>query len=314
MWLLKNLKESLRSVGKKVIHIPTLSDTSADFLKLFEMSRVASLEKECVCFNFSRCKSLRPNAVAFIGGLSRFLESQGIKVLFDWKSIESDFVRSILAENNFAKAFDFPFQKRIEDTIPYREDRKMSVEDIMDYLADSWLGKGWVLLSARLRDAIAGRVWEIYNNAFEHSGTPIGVFSCGQHLDSSNQLILSVVDFGQGIPSKVRNFLSLKDRRAEKLTDASCLRWAFQRGNSTFTGEVPRGLGLDLIKEFIRLNEGKLEVYSNTGYAIINKSGEMYRNREVGFHGTLIHITLRCDESMYKFEDEMDPVFQEVLL
>jgi hypothetical protein len=61
-----------------------------------------------------------------------------------------------------------------------------------------WIGKGWVHVSDRLRDAIVGRMWEIYNNAFEHSGTPIGGYSCGQYFKTHNNLILSVVDFGQG--------------------------------------------------------------------------------------------------------------------
>jgi hypothetical protein len=297
-------------VAKKIIFIPTLGDSPTDFEKLFEVGNEVYKTKSDICFNFSKCKSLKPNAVVFIGGLARFAESKGVKSFFDWDSLESDFVRSTLAENNFAAAFNYPFQKRLENAIPYREDRVMSMNNIMDYLVDYWLRRGWVLLSSRLCDAIAGKMWEVYNNAFEHSGTSIGVFSCGQHFDS-NQLVLSVVDFGQGIPTKVRSFLSKKDRRAERLTDASCLRWAFQRGNSTNTGEVPRGLGLDLLKEFIRVNEGKLEVYSNKGYAIINKNGESYKDRDVAFGGTMIHITLRCDESLYRFEDEVDPVFQE---
>ncbi|MCB2264313.1 MAG: hypothetical protein LGR52_15440 [Candidatus Thiosymbion ectosymbiont of Robbea hypermnestra] len=75
--------------------------------------------------------------------------------------------------------------------------------------------------------------------------------------------MLSVVDFGQGIPAKIRGFFQRyigKDLVA-RLTGASCLRWAFQAGNTTKVGE-PGGSGLDLLKEFIRLNQGKLEIYS----------------------------------------------------
>ena len=75
--------------------------------------------------------------------------------------------------------------------------------------------------------------------------------------------------------------------------------------------DVARGLGLDLLKEFIRLNEGKMEVYSNKGYVIIDKNGDRYKNHEIAFEGTVIHITLRCDENLYKFGHEIDPIFQE---
>ena len=167
------------------------------------------------------------------------------------------------------------------------------MNDIMDYLTYNWIGKGWVQVSPRLRDAIVGRMWEIYNNAFEHSGTQIGVFSCGQYFKGYSDLVLSVVDFGQGIPANVRGFFRQHagEDQVSKLSGASCLKWAFQAGNTTKIGE-PAGSGLDLLKDFIRVNQGKLEVYSNDGYALINKERERYENRGLSFEGTLFHITL----------------------
>jgi hypothetical protein len=64
--------------------------------------------------------------------------------------------------------------------------------------------------------------------------------------------------------------------------------------------------GLDLLKEFVRLNQGKLEIYSNDGYAIVDKDGERYENRELAFEGTVVHITLRCNEQPYRFFDEAE--------
>jgi len=183
------------------------------------------------------------------------------------------------------------------------------MNNIMDYLTYGWIGRGWLHVSDLLRDAIAGKMWEIYNNAFEHSGTNIGVYSCGQYFQHQNDLILSVVDFGQGIPAEVRSFLIRRDPRAEDLSASSCLRWAFTRGMSTSTDGVARGLGLDLLKEFVSINQGKLEVYSNEGYAIIDKDGERYANLGISFEGTLFHITLRCNESLYCFKKETVPSF-----
>ncbi len=57
----------------------------------------------------------------------------------------------------------------------------MNVADLIAYLKTKWLGRGWITVSTRLRDAIVGRVWKIYANAFEHSHSPVGIFSCGQH-------------------------------------------------------------------------------------------------------------------------------------
>jgi hypothetical protein len=291
-------------VAQKVLHIPTLNDRAWDFDQLFGIWSQANDYFEEMRVDFSGCGFLRPNAVAFLGGLARLIESRLGTVVFDWSTLHNDAVMMNLRQNGFAGAFGHPSPGWTGNSIPYREDRSRDANEIMDYLEHYWLGRGWVRVSQRLRDAIVGHMWEIYNNAFEHSDSEIGVFSCGQHFQNKNELVLSVVDFGQGIAAKVRNFLS-RDSRAGSLTAASCLKWAFQRGTTTKPREEgPGGLGLDLLKEFIRVNHGKLELYSNEGYGVIDSAGEHFRNLSVSFEGTVFHITLRCDESLYRFADE----------
>jgi hypothetical protein len=298
-------------MAQKVIQIPTLNDGQTDFGLLFGAWDQVNDYFEDVSFNFSSCRFLRPNAVAFLGGLARLIESRLGSGVFDWSTLPvGGKVITNLCQNGFAGTFGYPSSGWDGNSIPYREDKTLDMNGIMDYLTYNWIGKGWVHVSDRLRDAIAGRMWEIYNNAFEHSGTQIGVFSCGQHFWRQNDLILSVVDFGRGIPANVRTFLRqyANEKQVAKLTGASCLRWAFQAGNTTKVGE-PGGSGLDLLKEFIRVNQGKLEVYSNEGYAIIDRDGERYENRDISFEGTVVHITLRCDENLYRFRNETESSF-----
>ena len=292
---------------QKVIQIPTLNDGPHDFARLFGIWNEVNDYFEDIRFDFSRCGFLRPNAVAFFGGLTRLVESRMGSVTFDWSTLHHDAVMTNLCQNGFAGNFGYPTSAWSGNSIPYREDKTRDVGGIMDYLEQYWLGRGWVQVSKRLRDAIVGHMWEIYNNAFEHSGSEIGVFTCGQHFPHNETLLLTVVDFGQGIPAKIRGFFRqhTDEERVAKLTGASCLRWAFQAGNTTKVGE-PGGSGLDLLKEFVRLNQGKLEIYSNDGYAIVDKGGERFENRELAFEGTVVHITLRCDENLYRFSDEAE--------
>lgn len=291
---------------RQVIHIPTLNDRPDDFAWLFQIWKEANDNFEDIRFDFSHCNFLRPNAVAFLGGLARLIESRSRSWEFDWPTLRRGAVLTNLCQNGFAGIFGYPSPGWNGNSIPYREDETLNMNGIMDYLTFNWIGKGWVHVSERLRDAIAGRMWEIYSNAFEHSGSAIGVFSCGQHYWRHNTLILSVVDFGRGIPAIVRSFLSqhVEAELVTKLSGATCLKWAFESGNSTSVDGVARGLGLDLLKEFIRLNQGKLEVYSNNAYAIVDKDGDRYENRNLNFEGTAVHITLRCDERLYLFRDE----------
>ncbi len=293
-------------MDEEIIQIPTLKGTDADFEKLFAIWRqVKDLERN-VCFAFSKCISLRPHAVAFLGGLARLIESQSANVRFDWSSLsETDAVMKTLCQNGFAEVFGHKPSKLSDHSVPYREDKSLDSDGIMDYLTSNWIGRDWVHVSKRLRNAIAGKVWEVYNNAFEHGGSNIGIFSCGQHYGAGKHLLLSVVDFGIGIPAKVRTFVGSDPQSKEVPADA-CLRWAFMPGTTTSGGDIAKGLGLDLLKEFVAINDGKLEVYSNEGYAIINKDGDKYYTRPNSFDGTVVYITLQCDESYYRFSDEAD--------
>src|SRR5438094_3431457 len=130
-----------------------------------------------------------------------------------------------------------------------------------------WLGRGWVNVSHRLRDAIVGNMAEVYLNAFEHARSPVGVFTCGQHFPGKQELNLTIVDFGVGIPSNVRLFKA-NEFRPEQLPAAKCMEWAFQSGTSTRSetpGQGPCGLGLDLLRAFVQQNGGRLEMFINAG-------------------------------------------------
>jgi len=292
---------------EKVIRVPSLNDLAWDFQQLFLIWSQANEGNEDVRFDFSHCQFLRPNAVVFLGGLARLIESRLRTVIFDWNTLQNEKVMTNICQNGFAGIFGHTIVGWDGNSIPYREDMTLNMNEIMDYLTYNWIGRGWVHVSERLQNAIAGTMWEIYANAFEHSGTQIGVFSCGQHFWNQNDLILSVVDFGRGIPANVRNFFRqyVDENQISKLSDATLLKWAFERSNSTCMGGVARGLGLDFLKQFIRINQGKLEVYSNQGYAIVDQAGERYENIRNSFEGTVVHITLRCVENLYQFQGEV---------
>jgi hypothetical protein len=149
---------------------------------------------------------------------------------------------------------------------------------------------------------------EIYLNAFDHGQSPIGVFSCGQHFPKNHELNLTIVDFGVGIPSNVRLFKA-GSIEPEELSAAKCMEWAFQRGTSTKPGG--RGIGLDLIQDFVRLNKGRLEMFSHEGYVVIEDGKISFAERKSFFEGTLVNISLRCDESYYCLASELnnEPLF-----
>ncbi|HLE61829.1 MAG TPA: hypothetical protein VI750_01755 [Pyrinomonadaceae bacterium] len=287
------------------IFVPTISEGLTSYDRLFDMWRQVNTARNRVTFDFSGCTFLGQSGVAFLGGLARLIERRGGEVSFDWDTLRSN-VRMNLAQNGFLSAFQGGVGPWEGNSIPYREDPQLDKDALVDYLADRWLGRDWVHVSDGLRNALAARVCEIYVNAFEHSESRVGVFSCGQHYPNLRMVRLTAVDFGVGIPGNVRNFAG-----DETIHAGSAMKWAFRRGTTTRPGSAGGGIGLDLLKELVRVNGGALSVFSHEGYAVLLSQSERYQARPHYFEGTMVTITLRCDEKYYRLMHERDnkPLF-----
>jgi hypothetical protein len=293
------------TLERRILAVPTINDDPPDFDRLFRLWGQVNDDSLEVEFNFTRCRFLQQNAVAFLGGIARLIEYRGGKATFNWDTLQ-DNIRGNLIQNGFMGCFSESRGPWVGNSIPYQEYPTRSKENIMNYLKVKWLGRGWVSVSPILRDAIVGTVWEIYENAFEHSFSPLGVFCCGQHYPQLHLLKLCVLDVGVGIPSSVRLFM-----KKETASAAAALRWAFRPGNTTKPNGMGRGMGLDLLREFVKVNQGELEIYSHEGYGQIKEGRERYLDRPTFFEGTVVNITFQCDESYYHLasEEQKDKLF-----
>jgi len=297
------------TVNKITINIPRLNDNSYDFDMLFSFWRqINRIEEPEVFFSFEKCDFLQQNAVAFIGGLVRLIQYKGGSAYFHRKTIRER-VRTNLEQNGFLHALGFSGPAWDGNSIPYREDSIYDHNGFAEYLSDRWLGRGWVRISDILKTHITQPVIEAYINVFDHAESPIGVITCGQRYPSLGKLKLAIVDFGVGIPHTVRSYLKKPD-----MASADALRWAFQPGTTTKEGTSrARGVGLKYLKSFIEENEGKLEIYSDNGYACIASGSESFSVRSIGFEGTLIQITLRSNARYYRLPVEQDYDSSELL-
>lgn len=242
------------------------------------------------------------NGVAVLGGIANLCSLQDQKVEFLWGTLQPD-VRKSLGRNGFMEYFGMPAVRSTGTAVPFRHDRELTRDILIDYLYEKWIGTGRVHLSEGLKSAIVGRTCEIYTNSFDHGHSPVGVFTSGQHYPRKKLLKLTVVDFGVGIPHNVREFLRGQNSFAAELSGAAAMHWAFQSGNTTKTEGIARGMGLKLLRDFVRLNKGKLEIYSHDGQAIID-SGQSFSTRNRVFPATVVNITFSCDESYYQLASE----------
>jgi len=261
-----------------------------------------------IILDFSACGRLSLNAILFLGGLVALVRTEGGSIRMLETTLKPK-MKEILATNGMLAHLGSRSAGATTGELPFERYDSSDESKVIDYLERRWLGSGAVQLSPNLQNAIVGNVWEVYANVFEHSESPIGVVHSGSLDRRGHKLLLSVMDLGIGIPESVQRFWPHRT-----IHPGSALRWAFTDGTSTKAEAVgySRGLGLHTLKEFIRVNRGYLEVFSNYGYAKITTERETYRRSQFNFPGTLMHINLSADERFYCFAEEL-PKFRSVL-
>jgi anti-sigma regulatory factor (Ser/Thr protein kinase) len=289
----------------KTIRIPTINDGVSDFCTLFKTYNEIVGSRNDVILDFSRCGFLRQNAVAFLGGLSRVMDTRTPSLHFKWSSLPND-ISTNLAQNGFLGAIRGGSTPWTGNSIPYREDRIINPDEIIDYLKTKWLGRGWINISPKLANLIAGNLFEVFANAFEHSHSDVGVFTCGQYYPQLRELSICIADFGVGIPYNVREY-SKQEGIAQTISSDQAIRWAFQPGTTTKPNGSSRGLGLDILKQFIKINDGNLYLFSQDAYVIVNSEIEEYKLHRCHFQGTILNITIKCDEKYYVLSGETLP-------
>lgn len=283
------MRECYNATSVHRLHIPTINDGPSDFKRLFrKWQSIREQLPSSVLLDFSGCRFLRPNAIAFLGGMAQSLKLMGVCVDVDAQTIQ-DNVKRNLDRNDFLVPFGAKPYPWDGNTVPYRQYSYNKVHSIPEYLENQWLGRGDAKISDSYKNEIIGNTLEIFINAFDHGNSPIGVVTCGQKFPNLKELQLTVIDFGIGIPKNVKNFLD-----HSQITSAEALQWACTKGHST-RREIPGGLGLNTLKSFVMDNQGKIEIYSHNGYAIFNEDGEDYRVIDSFFEGTLVNITVKFD-------------------
>lgn len=141
---------------------------------------------------------------------------------------------------------------------------------------------------------------EVFNNIFDHSGSPISGYVITQFFPYRNKLSFSVCDFGVGIPTSINQFRIINNKKP--IEDWDALNRSVRPGFSVKSNPHNRGMGLDNIISFTEANNGMLRIISNDGY-FEKKAGNNYNIGHVdfGFSGTLIKVTIDTN-----FLNEMD--------
>ena len=217
-------------------------------------------------------------------------------------------VEQILSKNGFLVHYGQAWNivDHWETTISYNrfdigEDRYFS-----DYIDNEFINREEIpQMSHALLKKFREGLFEIFNNAMIHSGTKLGVFSCGQFFPNRNRLNFTVVDLGIGIRKKVSDYLELD------ISPEQAIEWATE-GTNTTKKDTPGGLGLRLLCDFIDLNGGRIQIASDAGYWCRENRNAITRQLDHPLLGTAVNLEINtADTRSYRLSHEtrLDDIF-----
>ena len=253
-----------------------------------------------VVVDFSNVFWFEANLCAVLGAILVELKSKlnNIKFIRLNDKIKNIFLRNdFLSYSSSEKLVNFS-----QTTIKYRKFDSEDEKYFMHYVNGELLSKSDLpKMTIQLKKKISESIFEIFVNSVSHSETILGIFTCGQYFPTKERIDFTIVDRGIGIKEKIRKEIG------KKMQGDEAIAWALEERNTTRKGDIPGGLGLKLIKEFIKLNEGRIQIVSNDGFCELSGNEVFQQVFNLTFPGTLVNIRFNiADTKRYKMSDEVD--------
>lgn len=115
-------------------------------------------------------------------------------------------------------------------------------------------------------------------------------------------LDMTIVNLGLSVVDNVNHYM--QEKKLPILTSCDALEWAFVEGNTT--KQITGGLGLAILKQFVGMNEGKIQMIS--GDAMLEIENNNHTKTPLGkyFYGTIVTVEFNCDDNKkYLTTDEI---------
>lgn len=316
----KKEADDMYSTRNIQVFIPTIGNMEiSSFLQLIQLhnqivkiKKKLLMENKSISFNFSKCYNLQTNGIAYLGAISSWLSSQGILVSYNFNSMNKSVTNAFKNVGFLQKHFHNHFEN---EAIPstaidfeqFQGDIRSEVElnnRVIKYITDKWLSQNNILMMPKLKDDLKSKIFELFANALEHSGSNLGCFCCRNNttLSKKQELTLTLIDLGIGIAESVQEYF--KERKGYLLeNNIEALKWAFEEGNTTRESQFG-GLGLALVEDFLDIADGSMEVYCNNVLLQIKGKEKSTDFIPYNFQGTIINIRLHPTDGRYGYKDE----------
>ncbi len=257
-----------------------------------------------IILNFRENKWFEANLCAILGSIVHLLEKK--RNTIEYVNL-STAVMNVFAKNSFLDGNNLTNKKITSRVMTYKKFKKDEESNFKDYIDRELLSiEELPTMSDLLKKKINKSIFEIFNNAFSH-GKCECIFTCGQYFETKKRLNFTIVDLGKTIRSNVNKYLIHSNQ--SKLSSIKAIEWAVEEGNTTKTGDIPGGLGLSLIRDFLVLNKGKIQIVSAMGYWEQNQESivDLLKINHK-FEGTIVNLEFNLnDKNSYLLKEEIDP-------
>lgn len=249
-----------------------------------------------IILDFSLTRWMDANLASPLGGLLEKAKSRGSTIRFANLPRK---IRIALDKNGFLSA---PGYDSLGTSLPYRIFPLTEAKEFSGYLEEHLQGHGIPSMSAGLRLRFLQGLAEIFNNCALHSRSGPGVFACGQAYPTRRYLDFTIADAGVGFQTNVSRYLGMRVPADE------AIEWAMIEGNTTRQGDIPGGLGLKIVSQFVTKNNGALMILSGRGFWELNAEGARKKLLRIPFSGTMVNLRINtADQATYKLKTEQDP-------
>ncbi|MCV9387429.1 hypothetical protein [Reichenbachiella ulvae] len=259
-----------------------------------------------VFFDFRRTTWFEANLCAVLGAIRELLLKNGKS--FDVTNIGGS-IKTILQKNKFLCDFGhFGMHDQYNTTVSYQKFNPTADGAFMTYIKNEMLAKpDFPSHSPALGKKISESIFELYENARTHGNCDL-LHTCGQYFPQKipARLDITIVDMGITIKKNVKEYLN------QPLSGVEAIVWALQYGNTTKTGNISGGLGLDIMFKFIQENNGKVQIISSDGYWESRRGAISTHIFENFFPGTIVNIEFNLSDTnsyLLKEEISLDGIF-----
>jgi hypothetical protein len=279
-----------------------LYNIRSDYQSFERLMEVAEITKECIFDNIEidmgNVNWFDANMCAAFGAILYKIgrEPNIVTLLNLQKGVET-----ILSKNGFLSYYGREKrQDTYETTIEYKRFEPKDDRYFAAYIEENMVGKGIPKMSEGLHKKFIESIFEIFSNAVIHSRTKMGIFSCGQYFPTKKRLVFSIADLGIGILKNV------KEHTKQEMTAEQAISWAVEGKNTTKVGRIPGGLGLKLLREFITMNQGRIQIVSDKGYWELSGGKAFTKSFRNPFPGTTVNIEINtADTNSYCLSSEI---------